>query len=255
MSSYSFLAGCYDKLTTDVDYGAWADYLEGHFKKWGIPGSTVLDLGCGTGSLTHQLASRGYEMIGVDLSPDMLMEAMDKCGDLEGVPPIFLCQSMDKLDLFGTMDACVSCLDSINYVTDSKKLQKAFQRVHLFLMTGGLFIFDVNTVEKLEGLDGQVFLDETEDTYCVWRAQYSRRTHLCQYFMDIFQQDVSGLWERGHELHQERGYTVDELTQYLQEAGFTAIRHYGSLSMRKPKEGEQRIFFVAQKTAPTLSAD
>ncbi len=255
MNSYSFLASCYDKLTTDVDYHAWANYLEKHFKKWGLPGNTILDLGCGTGSITYQLASRGYEMIGVDLSPDMLMEATAKCGDLEGTPPIFLCQSMDKLDLFGTIDGCVSCLDSINYVTDPKKLQQAFRRVHLFLMTGGLFIFDINTVEKLESLDGEVFLDETEDTYCVWRGEYNRRSHMCSYFMDIFQQGEDGLWERGEELHQERGYTVDQLTQYLRDAGFTSIRQYGQLSMGKPKEGEQRIFFVAQKTAPTLSAD
>ena len=194
MSSYDFLAGCYDRLTYDVDYAAWADYIEEHFRKKGIPGKTVLDLACGTGSLTFELARRGYEMIGVDLSPEMLSEAMEK--DMGGVdiPPMFLCQSMDKLDLYGTIDACVCCLDSANYVTDKRKLQKAFQRVHLFMMPGGVFIFDVNTVEKLEGLDGQVFLDETEDTYCVWRAEYNKRSKICSYFMDIFRLDEeSGL--------------------------------------------------------------
>ena len=250
MKSYDFLAGCYDRLTYDVDYAAWADYIEAHFRKKGIPGKTVLDLACGTGSLTFELARRGYEMIGVDLSPEMLSEAMEK--DMGGVdiPPMFLCQSMDKLDLYGTIDACVCCLDSVNYVTDRRKLQKAFQRVHLFLMPGGLFLFDVNTVEKLSALDGQVFLDETEDTYCVWRAEYNRRSSLCTYFMDIFRLDEeSGLWERGEELHEERAYTVEELTQFLQQAGFKDIKVYGERKMTAPRPGEQRIFFVARKEA------
>ena len=252
MSSYDFLAGCYDRLTYDVDYAAWADYIEEHFRKKGIPGKTVLDLACGTGSLTFELAQRGYEMIGVDLSPEMLSEAMEK--DMGGVeiPPMFLCQSMDKLDLYGTIDACVCCLDSVNYVTDRRKLQKAFQRVHLFLMPGGMFIFDVNTVEKLAGLDGQVFLDETEDTYCVWRAEYNKRSKLCTYFMDIFRLDEeSGLWERGEELHEERAYTVEELTQFLEQAGFREIKVYGERRMSAPRPGEQRIFFVARKDAET----
>jgi SAM-dependent methyltransferase len=191
-------------------------------------------------------------MIGVDLSPDMLAEAAEKNEDVGGIPPMFLCQSMDELDLYGTIDACVCCLDSVNYVTDRRKLQKAFQRVHLFLMPGGMFIFDVNTVEKLSGLDGQVFLDETEDTYCVWRAEYNKRSKICTYFMDIFRLDEeSGQWERGEELHEERAYTVEELTGFLQQAGFRDIKVYGELKMTAPRPGEQRVFFVARKDANT----
>ena len=248
MNSYGFLAGCYDEFTTDVDYAAWAEYIQRHFERAGLPGSTVLDLACGTGSLTRELSLRGYEMIGVDLSPDMLAQAAEKNRDAEGIAPIFLCQSMDQLDLYGTIDACVCCLDSINYVTDPKKLRRAFQRVHLFLRPGGLFLFDVNTPAKLEGLDGQVFLDETEDAYCVWRAEYSRRRRVCSYFMDIFRlEEESGLWERGEELHEERAYTPEELTSYLRDAGFTQIKQYGNLKHRPPKPGEDRIFFTARK--------
>lgn len=248
MSSYEFLAGCYDAFTYDVDYAAWAGYIEKHFRRHGLPGKTVLDLACGTGSLTRELALRGYEMIGVDLSPEMLAEAAEKNRDVGEVPPMFLCQPMEKLDLYGTIDACVCCLDSVNYVTDPKKLQKAFERVHLFLMPGGLFLFDVNTPEKLEGLDGQVFLDETEDAYCVWRAEYSRRSRICSYFMDIFQLDPeSGQWDRGEELHQERAYTVPELTGYLEQAGFRDIQVFGNLKLRRPKPGEGRVFFAARK--------
>ena len=247
MRSYDFLAGCYDELTTDVGYSAWADYIQAHFEKKGLPGRTVLDLACGTGSLTWELARRGYEMIGVDISPEMLAEAAAKEGETE-VAPIFLCQSMDKLDLYGTIDACVCCLDSVNYVTDPKKLRKAFERVYLFLMPGGLFLFDINTPSKLQGLDGQVFLDETEDAYCVWRAEYSRRSKICSYFMDIFRLDEeSGLWERGEELHRERAYEPEELADWLRQAGFREVRLYGNLKMRAPKEGEDRIFLVARK--------
>ena len=245
--SYGPLAGCYDQLTYDVDYPRWADYIEKHFARRHIPGRTVLDLACGTGSLTRELARRGYEMIGVDRSPEMLAQAAEKNRGGSPIEPIFLCQSMEKLDLYGTIDACVCCLDSVNYVTDPKKLERAFARVRLFLMPGGLFLFDVNTPEKLEGLDGQVFLDETEDTYCVWRAEWSRRGRTCSYFMDLFRREENGLWRREEELHRERAYTVPELTAMLERAGFADIRTYAAFRFRPPAPGEQRIFFTARK--------
>ena len=252
MNSYRFLAGCYDQLTYDVNYRAWADYIEKHFAKLRLPGRIVLDLACGTGSLTRELALRGYEMIGADQSPEMLAEAAEKNRGISPAAPIFLCQSMEKLDLYGTIDACVCCLDSINYVTDPKKLARAFQRVHLFLSPGGVFLFDINTPKKLEGLDSQVFLDETEDTYCVWRAEFSRRSRICSYFMDIFQLDRhSGQWTRGEELHQERAYGVEELTAMLEGSGFRDIKTYGELKMRPPGADEQRIFFTARKDKQT----
>ena len=248
MSAYHFLAGCYDRFTYDVDYASWADYIQRHFARCSLPGNTVLDLACGTGSLTRELALRGYELIGVDRSPEMLAEAAEKNREGAPIEPIFLCQSMEKLDLYGTIDACVCCLDSVNYVTNPKRLARAFERVHLFLMPGGLFLFDINSPEKLEGLHSQIFLDETEDAYCVWRAEFSRRSRVCSYFMDIFQLDrESGQWSRGEELHQERAYTGEELTARLEKAGFVDIRTFGELKMRPPRAGEQRIFFTARK--------
>lgn len=247
MASYEFLAGCYDELTTDVDYPRWADYLERHFARSKLPIHTVLDLACGTGSLTRELALRGYEMIGVDRSEEMLGQAAEKCRGVEPVEPIFLHQSMEKLDLYGTIDACVCCLDSVNYVTRPALLRKAFERVHLFLMPGGLFLFDINTPQKLKGLDGQMFIDETDDAYCVWRAEYSKRRRICTYGMDIFRAGGDGRWRRGGEEHEEYAYEPRELEEYLLEAGFTAIKQYGELKLRPPAEGEQRIFFAARK--------
>lgn len=246
MSAYGFLAGSYDELTEDVDYAAWADYLEKHLRRGKRPVRTVLDLACGTGSLTRELALRGYELIGVDLSPEMLAQAAEKNRDLPGEPPMFLCQPMERLDLYDTVDACVCCLDSVNYVTSPKKLLRAFRRVRLFLNPGGLFLFDINSAEKLEGLDGQVFLDEREDVYCVWRAEFSKRRRICSYFMDVFRLDgATGQWDRGEELHEERAYTVDELTALLREAGFSRVKVYGDKKMRPPVPGEERIFFTA----------
>ena len=187
-------------------------------------------------------------MIGVDRSPEMLAQAAEKNRGVSPMQPMFLCQSMEKLDLYGTIDACVCCLDSVNYVTDPKKLARAFGRVHLFLMPGGLFLFDVNTPEKLEGLDGQVFLDETEETYCVWRSEFSKRSRICSYYMDIFRLDrTSGQWNRGEELHRERAYSLEELTAMLAEAGFCDISLFGDKKMRPPRPGEQRVFFSARK--------
>ena len=214
----------------------------------GLRPRTAVDLACGTGSLTRELAERGYEMIGADRSEEMLAVAAEKCRGAGEIAPIFLHQSMEKLDLYGTIDACVCCLDSINYVLDPKKLQKAMERVYLFLMPGGVFLFDINSPHKLEQLDGQVFLDETEDAYCVWRAEYSKRSRICSYFMDIFQLDEeTGLWERENELHQERAYTPEDLTAMLKQAGFQGIKQYGNLKWRAPKPEEDRIFFVARK--------
>ena len=201
MESYEFLAGCYDELTTDVRYSRWADYIEKHFARSALPIHTVLDLACGTGSLTAELMGRGYEMICADRSAEMLSVAAEKCRDVAGGPPVFLCQSMEKLDLYGTIDACVCCLDSVNYVTSPRKLKKAFQRVHLFLMPGGLFLFDINTPDKLRGLDGGMFIDETDDAYCVWRAEYAPRRRICTYGMDIFRLEPDGRWSRGEEVH------------------------------------------------------
>ena len=241
MSSYHALAGTYDALTGDVGYEKRADFLEKLFEKSHIPVKTVLDLACGTGTMTWILTGRGYELIGVDASEEMLAAAMGKSGSVEGVAPIFLHQSMPKLDLYGTVDAAICCLDSLNYLTNPKDVQRTFRRLHLFVAPGGVLIFDINTVEKLMALDGQVFLDETEDTYCVWRPEFRRG--ICTYYMDLFQQQPDGSWEREFEMHRERAYTVEELTAWLTEAGFGEIRTYGDGKLRRPAEGEQRIYF------------
>ena len=177
----------------------------------------------------------------MDGSEDMLAAAMSKGGQAAGVPPVFLHQPMPKLDLYGTVDAAVCCLDSLNYLTEPEDVRRTFRRLHLFVAPGGMLVFDVNTVAKLQALDGQVFLDETEDTYCVWRTEYSRG--LCTYYMDLFRRRSDGTWRRSAELHRQRAYSAEELTAWLTEVGFGDIRVYGDGKLRRPKEDEQRIYF------------
>ncbi len=239
------MAEGYDALTADVGYPRWADYVEKHFARLKRPVRTVLDLACGTGSLTRELAGRGYAVTGVDKSPEMLALAEEKCRDLSPRPRFF-CEPMEGLRLPGRVDACVCCLDSVNYVLQPQKLRRAFRRVWECLEPGGLFLFDADTPEKLQGMDGQVFLDETEDTFCVWRGEYSPRRRVCSFWMDLFYREGER-WRREEELHQEFAYTADELEGFLREAGFARIRCFGERKFRAPKPGEQRVFFAAVK--------
>ena len=243
---YEALAGCYDALTGDVQYEKRAAYLTRLLRRAPRKVESVLDLACGTGTMTCLLAEMGYEMIGVDLSEDMLAQAMDKAFDMdEERRPLLLQQSMTKLRLFAPVDAVVCCLDSLNYLTSPKAVQSTFRRVYENLSSGGIFVFDVNTVYKFEQLDGQVFLDETDDSYCVWRAAYSRRSRTITYGMDLFRERRDGAWRRTWEEHRERAYTREELTAWLGAAGFTDIRFFGDLSRSEPKDTELRMYVSA----------
>ena len=245
MSSYEALAGCYDALTEDVAYVRRADFIEKLLRRSRVDVRTILDLACGTGTMTWLLARRGYEMIGVDGSEDMLAEAREKETAVPGERPLFLHQEMTHLDLYGTVEAAICCLDSLNYLTTPRQVQKALERLRLFIQPGGILVFDINSPAKLRGLDGQVFLDETEDIYCVWRTEYSKRTRICAYYMDIFRRREDGSWERDFEEHRQRAYEVEELKGWLLAAGFTNIRTYGDCRMSAPREGEERIYFSA----------
>lgn len=243
MSCYEELAASYDSLTEDVEYRRRASFLQKLLGKSRIPVHTVLDLACGTGTMTCLLAEAGYEMIGVDQSEDMLAEAAGKQVSPGKIPPIYLQQSMETLDLYGTVEAAVCCLDSLNYLTDVRALRRTLQRLYLFVAPGGVFLFDINTPEKLRGLDGQVFLDEGDDVYCVWRTEFNKRSRICTYGMDIFQRE-GALWRRSQEEHYEKAWEVEELTGFLREAGFGHIRTYGDCVLRAPREQEQRIYFT-----------
>ena len=242
--AYTVLARCYDRLTDDVDYEKWAGYVERHFRKSRQPVRSVVELGCGTGSLTRLLARRGYRMTAVDLSPDMLAVADQKC---RGLDVLFLCQDMSRLTLLESADAVISCLDSVNYVTRPASLKRTFRRICKALVPGGLLLFDVKTPLALEGADGQTYLDEDDGLFCVWRGEYSPKRRVCGYGLDLFVREEDGRWSRGGEYHEEYAYTMDELDGFLREAGFRHIRRYGDKTMTAPREGAERVFFTAGK--------
>ncbi|MGO5029569.1 class I SAM-dependent DNA methyltransferase [Candidatus Agathobaculum pullicola] len=244
MNSYQTLSAYYDRFTHDVGYEQWAEFFVALFAREGVEPKLVLDLACGTGSLTRLLAQRGYDMIGVDASSEMLMQAMQNTFDCQP-RPLFLNQRMECLDLFGTVDVCLCCLDSVNYVTEPDVLQQAFDRVHLFLEPKtGLFVFDINTPEKFARIDGNSYVREDEDVFCVWQAAVE--DGLCAYQFDIFERDGE-TWTRAQEAHEERVYTIPELTVMLEKAGFSEIKTYGDQSFSPVQGGEDRVYITARK--------
>ena len=245
MDAYKALAASYDRLTNDVDYEAVVDFYRKIMEEEGVHPRSAVDLACGTGSVTQLLARQGIPTIGVDLSEDMLTQAQLKTADMDN-PPRFICQSRDKLKLYKAGDLAVCALDSLDYITDPRQCRQAIHRIFRALNPGGLFIFDVNTPEKLRAMDGQVFLDEDDDVYCVWRGQFDEETNICSYGMDLFQRDGKR-WVRSFEEHREYAYSAQQLTGWLREAGFTRIRVYGDRKLSDPEPGEQRIYIKARK--------
>lgn len=245
MNAYHALAQSYDRLTWDVDYGAAVDFYFQLLEREGLTPRTAVDLACGTGSVALLLAKKGLRVVAVDQSEEMLTQAQQKAQTLDN-PPMFICQSLQRLRLARGVDLAVCALDSLDYITDPADCRQAIHRVYKALNPGGCFIFDVNTPEKLRAMDGQVFLDESEDVYCVWRGEFDEKTNICSYGMDIFQRQGAS-WRRSFEEHREYAYSADQLVGYLKEAGFTAIRVYGDRTLAAPGENEQRIYIKARK--------
>lgn len=246
MSAYETLASAYDGLTSDINYAKTLSFLEAILDQDKICPHTVVDLACGTGSMSLLLAQKGYQVIGVDISEEMLTEAAFKASSLAENPPYFIRQSMDRLRLPMPADAVFCLLDSINYLTDPQLCRKTFKSVYKALAQGGVFLFDINTSLKLRSLDGQVFLDENTQSYCVWRVDYDEGERICYYGIDLFRKKGE-LWERSFEQHSEYAYEPEELLQWLEEAGFAHVRVYGDCRMEEPSATEQRIYFAAYK--------
>ena len=245
MNAYHDLARSYDRLTGDVDYRATVEFYMQILEQEGLRPRTAADLACGTGSVALLLAERGMAVIGVDMSEEMLMQADAKAQSIEN-RPYFVCQKLEQLRLPRGVDLAVCALDSLDYITQPENCREAIRRVYKALNPGGIFIFDVNTPEKLRAMDGQVFLDEDEDVYCVWRGEFDEKTNICSYGMDLFQR-TGDVWHRSFEEHQEYAYSADQLVSYLKDAGFTGIRVYGDRKMAPPGENEQRIYLKARK--------
>ena len=245
MNAYHALASSYDRLTNDVDYAAIVAFYHEILKKEGVAPKSAIDLACGTGSVALLLAKKYDRVIGADMSEEMLTVAFQRALEQEN-RPAFICQRLQELRLPRAVDLAVCALDGLDYILEPADCKEAIRRVYKALNPGGIFIFDVNTPEKLRAMDGQVFLDEDDDVFCVWRGEFDEETNICSYGMDLFQREGEQ-WYRSFEEHQEYAYSVEQLTSYLKAAGFTHIRVYADGKLEAPKDGEQRIYFSARK--------
>ena len=245
MNAYHNLAASYDRLTNDVDYRGIVAFYDAILQKENVRPRSAIDLACGTGSVALLLAQQYDRVIGVDMSEEMLTVAQQRAYEQEK-RPLFICQMLQQLRLPVAVDLAVCALDGLDYILDPADCKEAIARVYRALNPGGIFIFDVNTPEQVRAMDGQVFLDEDDDVYCVWRGEFDEASNICSYGMDLFQRQGNA-WYRSFEEHREYAYTVEQLTEYLKSAGFTHIRVYADGKLEAPGVGEQRIYFSARK--------
>ena len=247
--SYGIFSSVYDILTENVEYEKIADKICSLLHRNGVDGGLLLDLGCGTGTLSFLLEQKGYDIIGVDASEDMLMVANEKKYD-ENSSAMFLCQKGEELDLYGTIDCAVSSLDTINHIDSLEKIEKAFSLVSLFMNMGGIFIFDMNTPYKHEKILGDnTFVYDMDEVYCVWQNSFNIKERTTNIDLDFFikNEDDEG-YERYGESFCEYSYSVEDIVKIIEKTGFTLLGMYDDYSDNSPSEKTERITFVCKKT-------
>ena len=243
MESYTDFAYIYDKLI-DQDYEKWADYIEEVFKKHNVNPKLVLDLGCGTGSITNILAKRGYDMIGVDLSSDMLNVARDKAME-ESLDVLYLCQNIREFELYGTVDAIIGTLDVLNYITEPEDLNQVFALVKNYLNPDGIFIFDINTEHKLKNVLGNnTFINDENGIFYTWENEYI--DNISNQFLTFFSETDEGLYERFDEQHIQRAYTIEEIKEKLAKNNLSFEGEYQLFSFDKPSPDCEKSVIVSK---------
>ena len=250
MDAYTSFAQVYDLFMDNVPYEEWAAYVRGILTEYGIGSGLVLDLGCGTGSLTESLARAGYDMIGVDSSEDMLEIAMDKRGR-SGLDILYLLQDMREFELYGTVRAVVSICDSMNYILDYADLVQVFRLVNNYLDPGGIFIFDLNTEYKYEALMGsRTFAEDREDGSFIWYNEYSPEDHINEYDLTLFVREGK-LFRRFQETHYQRAYSPAEVRRAAAEAGMEFEACWDAFSRDPVKPDSERMYMVFREKGKT----
>ena len=245
---YTSISSVYDRLNSHFDYRAYANFIADSIKKHQkADTSLVLDLGCGTGKMTFLLRELGYDMTGVDISEDMLSVARDICYDNEIDDILWLCQDMRSFELYGTVDACVCCLDSLNYLTKYDELKKCFSLVHNYLIPDGVFIFDMNTPYKFEKIYAQNdYILECEDALCAWQNDYNEKSRLCRFYLSIFEQNEDGTYSRFDEVQRERCYSKKQILRALSESGLEVLGFYGDINGKDATDTAEKWYIVAR---------
>ncbi|NLV33068.1 MAG: class I SAM-dependent methyltransferase [Clostridiaceae bacterium] len=242
---YDCIADVYDLLMKDVDYITYAEYMDKIINRYLVKKpEIILDVGCGTGSLTCALRDKGYSMIGAEPSQNMLNRAFEK--DISNIQ--YINQGMEHLDLFGTVQTAVSFLDCINHITDIKHLQKGFDKVSLFLESKSLFIFDLNTVYKFENIyANNVYFDLSDDVSYTWVNRYSQKSGLCKMEITYFIKNQHGDYERYDTCNTERAYSDKQILDVAEKSGFELVDMLDDLLFEKPKKDSQRKFIILMK--------
>ncbi|MCR5153253.1 MAG: class I SAM-dependent methyltransferase [Lachnospiraceae bacterium] len=258
MNAYTGFATVYEKFMDNVPYKEWTKYLCGLLKEYNVKeGSLICELGCGTGTVTRLLKKAGFDMIGIDLSEEMLdIARYDHEEESEGI--LYLNQDMREFELYGTVAAVVSICDCMNYITSEEDLLRVFKLVNNYLDPRGVFIFDMNTIYKYETIIGdRVIAENRDDASLIWENYYDKETQINQYDITIYnkvefedgdeEDEETPLFERYEETHLQKGYTVEKIKELLETAGMEFVAVYGALTREEPKEDCERVYFVARE--------
>jgi len=249
MDAYTSFAEVYDMFMDNIPYEDWCGYLTSLLKEYGINDGLVLDLGCGTGTLTELLAKEGYDMIGVDVSEDMLQEAIEKRAE-SGLPILYLLQDMREFELYGTVRAVVSICDSLNYILDYDDLAHVFSLVNNYLDPKGVFIFDFNTRYKYEEILGdRTIAENREECSFIWDNYYYEDEKINEYDLSLFIETDkdSGLYRKYEETHYQRAYTLEEMKKLIRKSGLEFVTAYDAFSKNAPMDTSERIYVIARE--------
>ncbi len=246
MQPYTGFASVYDLFMDNVPYEEWTDYIKHLLYKHGIEDGLLLELGCGTGSMTRRLAACGYDMIGIDHSEEMLTIAREKSAEKDGI--LYLCQDMREFELYGTVAAVVSVCDSMNYVLQEEELLQVFKLVNNYLDPGGIFIFDLDTRYAYEEVLGDNTIAENrEEGSFIWENTYYEDEMLNEVNLTLFVPEAASVYRKQEETHYRRAYPLDTVKQLLDEAGMEFIAVYDALTEKKPKKSSERVYFIARE--------
>lgn len=253
MEAYTSFARVYDTFMDNIPYKEWSEYLVSLLREYGIDEGLILDLGCGTGTMTERLADAGYDMIGADNSEEMLEIAMEK-RVISGHDILYLLQDMREFELYGTVKAVVSVCDSLNYITDEEDLLQVFRLVNNYLDPEGIFIFDFNTQYKYKEILGDRTIAESrEECSFIWDNYYYEEERINEYELSLFIKEESGLYRKYEETHYQRAYTLDEMKKIIERSGMEYIASYDAFTKEAPAETSERICVIAREAGKQLT--
>lgn len=245
MNAYHAFASVYDRLMEDIPYEQWCDFVSGLLQTYGIGDGLLLELGCGTGTLTELFSSRGYDMIGVDSSEEMLGEAINKRSQ-SGSSILYLNQDMREFELYGTVRAIVSLCDTMNYLTEYKDLVAVCRLANNYLDPGGILLFDLKTDTYFHSIGSQSFCDADEEVSFIWDNDYDEEAHINSYALTLFIQDHDNHYERYDEYHEQRAFSIEEVKSALEEAGMVFLKAIDS-DGNPAGDRTERMYIIARE--------